>query len=284
MKHRGRIKLGLAALLAGLLLVVPAVTVLADLTPPGSVKQYSWDPSDSGGSPKWTNGENKGYWEGETAAMAAEITKEQDNTWDLPICLQVWEEPAPPTKAYGFTQFELFNTTTRAPNLPPPTLPGGESIDPGLPPPWDISKPLVYGYNIAINSVTAPVVGLPNCYANEIGVVVNYTPRANSGAYIVWGGHIAQAGDPLPAGSPDVSVPGGKSAGNATGNFQARLRTASADKTLPFKVNVGPTAIEVRSMSGSVAWGLPYGIALMALAGLGTAGLLYAYARRRAPN
>jgi hypothetical protein len=278
MKHRRRTKVGLAVLLAGLLLALPVATVFAELTPPGSVKQYSWDPSTGGGFPKWTNGENSGYWEGETAAMAAEITGEQGKTWDLPICLQVWEEPAPPTKAYGFTAFEPFDATTRPPNLPPPALPGDEAINYGFPAPWDTGDPLVYGYNIAINSVTAPVVGLPNCYANEIGVVVNYTPQANTGAYIVWGGHIAQAGDPLPAGSPDAIVPQGKSAGHIIGNFQARLRTASADKTLPFKVNAGPNAIEVRSLSGSVALGVPYGIAFAALAGLGAAGLLY---RRR---
>jgi hypothetical protein len=225
----------------------------------------------------WTNGENKGYWEGETAAMAAEITKEQGNTYDLPICLQVWEEPAPPTKAGGFTAFESFDTTTRPPNLPPPALPGGEAIDYGFPAPWDTSDSLVYGYNIIINSVTAPVVGQPDCYDNEIGVIVNYTPQANTGAFIVWGGHIAKTGDPLPDGSPDATVPEGKSAGN----FQARLRTAFADKTLPFKVDVGPTAIDVCSLSGSVALGIPYGIALMALAGLGAAGLLY---RRRVHN
>jgi hypothetical protein len=50
----------------------------------------SWDPSGSG---SWTTGSDVGYWEGETAARVAEITNEAGQTYDLPICLQVWEEP-----------------------------------------------------------------------------------------------------------------------------------------------------------------------------------------------
>jgi hypothetical protein len=138
------------------------------------VEQNSWDPSTGGSSPKWTNGGNAGYWEGETAVMVAEIVNEQGTTYDLPICLQVWEEPSPPTKAYGFVGFAPFDTTTRGSNLPPPALPGGEDIT-GFPAgPWDTGDANVYGYNITINSVSAPALGLPNCYANEIGVVVNY--------------------------------------------------------------------------------------------------------------
>jgi len=279
MKHRSRYNLGLAVFLAGLLVLVSAVAVFAGLTPPGSIQQSSWDPSTSGSAPKWTTGDNPGYEEGETAAMAAELVGEQGNTYDLPICLQVWEEPAPPTTAYGFTAFEPFNTTTRAPNLPPPTLPGGEAIDPLFPAPWDTSNALVYGYNITINSVTAPVLGEPNCNANEIGVVVNYTPQTDSSAYIVWGGHIAAPMDPLPPGSPDATVPDGKSAGFVNGNFQARLRTLSADKTLPFKVEPGPTAIGLSSFQAAAA--VPAGFALIAaLGGLSAAGLLL---RRRRP-
>jgi len=278
MKGRKTLFLSLVLILIALLLTVSVVfaqTTLS-LTPPGSVKQYSWDPSTGGGSPKWTNGNNPGYWEGETAVMAAEITNEQGVTYDLPICLQVWEKS---TIAYGFTNFAPFNTTTKSPNLPPPALPGGESINYGFPVPWDTSNPLVYGYNITINSVTAPVVGLPNCYDNEIGVVVNYTPLANSGAYLVWGGHIAAAGDPLPSGAPDTTVPVGYSAGFTTGNFQARLRTASADKTLPFKVTVGPNAVELSSFGATATQALPYGLTLLGLAAAGAAG--FAFRRRK---
>lgn len=246
------------------------------LTPPGSIKQYSWDPSMGGGSPKWTNGNNPGYQEGETAAMAAEITKEAGKTYDLPICLQVYEEPLP-TKAYAFTGFEAFNTTTRAPNLPPATLPGGEAIDLGDGN-WDLDHPFIYGYKITINSVTEPYLGLPDCYANEVGVIINYTPQQDKGGYIVWGGHIAKEGDPLPAGAPDAFVPKGKSAGYTVGNFHARLRTLAADKTLPFKAYLAPTAV---SLSGLVAVpaALPTGsvVAVGALLGLAGIGL----ARRR---
>jgi hypothetical protein len=273
MKDHPRFHLVAAILLIGLLVLASGITAFAQaplvLTPPGSVKQYSWDPSVWGGNPKWTNGNNPGYVEGETAVMAAEIVNENGVTYDLPICLQAWEKS---TGAYAFTAFEPFNTTTQ-----PPAFPGGESIDYGFPSPWDLSESPVYGYNITINSVTAQVVGLPNCYENEIGVVVNYTPMTDTGAYIVWGGHIARAGDPLPTGAPDATVPAGKSAGYTTGNFQARLRTAAADKTLPFKVDQ-PTAVTLQSFAASVSQGTPYGFALAAMVGLVVVGSVY---RRR---
>jgi hypothetical protein len=281
MKDRPRFHLVAATLLIGLLVLASGITTFAQtplaLTPPGSVKQYSWDPSVGGGSPKWTNGDNPGYWEGETAVMAAEITKEQGNTYELPICLQVWETSS---GAYAFTGFEPFNTTTRSPNLPPPALPGGESINYGFPAPWDTGDPLIYGYNITINSVTSPVVGAPNCDPNEIGVVVNYTPQTNTGAYIVWGGHVAKAGDLLPAGAPDATVPVGKSAQYTTGNFQARIRTAAADKTLPFKV-YAPTAVTLQSFAASVSQGTPYGFALAAMVGLVVVGSVHRRRMRR---
>lgn len=269
-----------ASLLALLLVLATVGAAFAAYTPPGSIKQYSWDPSVGGGSPKWTNGTNPGYAEGETAVMTAEITKEQGVTYDLPICLQVWELPAPPTKAYGFTGFEPPFTTTRAPNLPPPSLPGGVVIDYAFPAPWDTSNPLVYGYNITINSVTAPLVGeAAGCNTNEIGVTINYTPLTDSG-YLVWGGHVAKAGDPLPAGSPDATVPVGKSANYIGGNFQARLKTTAADKTLPFTAAAAPTAVALRDLAASPL-ALPAGGLLAFAAVLGLAGVGIAVRRAR---
>lgn len=257
--------------LVAVLVAITAVVAFAGLTPPGSIKQYSWDPDTGGSFPKWTNGNDPGYWEGETAAMAAEIVGEAGMTYDLPICLQLFEASS---GAYGFTGFAAFNTTTRAPNLPPPALPGGEAINYAFPAPWDTGSPLVYGYNLTINSVSAPVVGAPNCNANEIGLVVNYTPQTASGAYIVWGGHIAKGGDPLPAGAPDLTVPMGKSAGYVNGNFQARLRTLSADKTLPFKVLFGPAAVSLRDFTAAASSGALVLVVLAALAGVGVVGLV----------
>ncbi len=281
MKSRSARNMRWAALLAVVLVMGMISAVFAAglaLTPPGSIKQYSWDPSVGGGSPKWTNGNNPGYWEGETAAMAAEVTKEAGVTYDLPICLQVYEEPYPP-RAYAFTGFEAFNTTTRAPVLPPVTLPGGEAINLGDGD-WDLDHSFIYGYKLIINSVTPQVLGLPNCYANEVGVIISYTPQADRGAYIVWGGHVAKAGDPLPTaqtGAPaiDATVPTGMSAGYTIGNFHARLRTLAADKTLPFKVYFGPTAVTLQSLV-AVPAALPVGGlaafgALLGLAGVGIA-------------
>lgn len=279
MRSRSTSSLRLIILLALVLVTGTVSAALAadplNLTPPGSIKQYSWDPSTGGGSPKWTNGNDPGYWEGETAAMAAEVTKEVGVSYDLPICLQVYEEPYP-ARAYGFTGFAAFNTTTRSPGLPPKVLPGGEAINLGDGN-WDTGHAFIYGYKLTINSVTEPYLGLPDCYANEIGVIINYTPQAGSGAYVVWGGHIAKAGDALPAAKPgapaiDDFVPEGMSAGYTIGNFQARLRTLAADKTLPFKVDVGPNAVTLRSLAATPV-ALPVGgiaglIGLFALAGV----------------
>ena len=124
MKRVSARRIGLSVLLTAVLVLMSAAAVFAALTHPGSIKQYSWGPHTSGAFPKWTNGLNDGYWEGETAAMAAEIVNEVGVALQLPVCLQAWELPAPPTKAYRFTAFVPFNTTTRSPNLPPPTLPG----------------------------------------------------------------------------------------------------------------------------------------------------------------
>lgn len=281
-------RINLSLIFAAFVILVMVGGVFAQttstLTPPGSVKQYSWNPAVGGAYPAWTNGNNTGYMEGETAVMAAEISKEAGKTYDLPICLQVWEAPLP-VKAYAFTSFEPFDTTTRAPNLPPAAFPGGEPIDYTFGPGWDVSKPPVYGFNITINSVTPQTLGLAaGCSANEIGVTVNYTPLTDSGAYLVWGGHIALPGDVLPAGTEaitgDAVVPQGKSAGYVLGNFQARLKTAAADKTLPFKVEtvnaVGLSAFGATATTASAA-AAPALAGFAAMAGLAAAG----FARRR---
>jgi hypothetical protein len=265
-------------LLTLILVFVSVTTVFAALTPAGSVNQTSWDPSASP-TAKWTTGENKAYWEGETAAIAAEIVNELNNPYDLPVCLDVWNES---NGVYAFTGFEAFGTTART---RPGVLPGGEPITyAGAGPTgagWDVEFAPIYGYNIDITAVTAPVVGLPNCNTHEIGVVVTYTPLANASAYIVWGGHIAKEGDPLPPGVPnaDATVPTGMSAGFMNGTFQTRLRTAAADKTDNFKVLFGPNAVELSSFGATATQALPYGLALLGLAGAGAAG--FAFRRRK---
>ncbi len=139
MKHKSRLSLGLAIFLAGLLIVVLVVPVFAVSNPAGQRHGSAWDPSIAA----WTFPSDQGYWEGETAVMAAVISGQKGNTWDLTLCLDVWT-PNPPTPpyAYGFTAFAPFNTTTRAPNLPPPTLPGGEAINYAFPAPGGIRATL----------------------------------------------------------------------------------------------------------------------------------------------
>jgi len=207
------------------------------LTDPGSIKQYSWSPQSQGGFPKWTNGDNVGYAEGETAAMVANIVGEQGIEHSLPICLEVVKGDA-----YGFVDFASFDTEfanlTATGRTAPTNLPDGEVIDftDGNWSPSPVSG-LVYGYKINILGVTAPVFGEPNCYANEIGLVVDYVALSDSG-YVAWGGTISKAGDMAPDGNEVLE---GHSARFINGTFLARLRTLAADKTLPYKVESAPT-------------------------------------------
>jgi len=263
-----------------LVLVLASVTaVFADfnfpLTDPGSIKQYSWAPQTSGGFPAWTNGNNPGYAEGETAAMVANIVGENGMEHTLPICLEVLK-----SGVYGFVDFAPFDTEFA--NLgatgrtAPTNLPDGEPIDftDGNWSPDPVSG-LVWGYQVEILNVTAPVFGEPNCYANEIGVVVDYMPTSDSG-YIAWGGTISKEGDIAPDGH---EVKPGESARFINGTFLARLRTLAADKTLPFKVTSAPNAVELSGFGATATQGLPYGIALLGLAAAGTAG--FAFRKRK---
>jgi hypothetical protein len=272
--------------LVSLILVLVSVTVAfagpLALTPSGSVSQYSWDPS----SATWIKSLNKAYWEGETVVMAAEITNQHARTLDLPICLQVTQVPF--TGAYAFTNFEPFYTTTRAPNLPPPTLPGGEAItyDAGAPTgdEWALSILPISGYNISIKSVSAMVMGPPNCNANELGLVVTFMPLSERG-YILWGGHVAKVGDPIPAGAPeppgqeDGVVSPGESARFIEDPFEATLKTEGGDKDLPCQIETGPNAVELSSFGASASQALPYGLSLLGLAAAGAAG--FAFRRRK---
>jgi hypothetical protein len=257
-----------------LLLVFVSVTAVFagatyPLTDPGSIKQYSWDPHSQGGSPKWTNGDDVGYVEGETAAMVANIVGEQNVRHTLPICLEVLKNGA-----YGFVGFAPFNTEfanlAATGRTAPTKLPDGEDLvltDSN----WDPNplSGLVWGYQIAILSVTDPVYGLPTCSTNEIGVVVDYEPLSDSG-YIAWGGTISKEGDIAPDGN---EVLPGHTASFIDGTFLARLRTLAADKSLPFKVEYGPNAVELNSFGATAAQTLPYGLALLGLAAAGAAGV-----------
>jgi hypothetical protein len=268
-----RARIGWLVLLSLILVSVSVSAVFADftylLTDPGSIKQYSWAPHSQGGFPKWTNGDNVGWAEGETAAMIANIVGEQGVQHSLPICLEVLKGDA-----YGFVGFAPFDTEfahlTATGRTAPTKLPDGEDLD-LTDSNWDPTplSGLVYGYQIDILGVTAPVYGLPNCYANEIGIVVDYVALSDSG-YIAWGGTISKVGDIAPDGNEVLE---GHSARFINGTFLARLRTLAADKTLPFKVESAPNAVELSSFGATAAQALPYGLALLGLAATGAAGL-----------
>ncbi len=256
----------LSAFLAILMILVSVAGVFALNTPPGSVDQRSWDPSGS----VWSGGtgENKGWWEGETAAMVAGISTDVGTEYTLPICLEVWKPPK--TDAFGFTKFAPFNfsfahVASTGRNVPT-TLPSGDPIPSSFPATnWDTDDASVWGFNINISTVVPLALGAGGCGPNEIGMAVTYTrTNNNTASYIVWGGHIAQAGDPLPSGAPATVVPTGQSAHYINGNFQGRLKTAAADKTLSFVVNFGPNAVTLSSLAASA--GVPvFGFVLVGL-------------------
>ncbi len=283
------------ALLTLTLLIISVTLASAQVpyVPPGSIYQNSWDPKK-----EWTFGLNAGLREGQTAPIAFQIAKEAGKTYRVALCIQVVESPF--KGAYGFTAFEPFDKSFSGTNaivpppthLPPDTPKPGPDILPYASPPWDKDHPFVWGYNITIHSVTDPAMPIPKgpedvCDPNELQSFVEFTvdPEHPNDAYIVFGAHIAAVGDPIPPGAPeppgmeDGVVSLGESATFMIGNFQARMATPAGDKTLPFKAAGPPLAVALSGFEASAVQALPYGLSLLALAGLGAAG--FAYRRRK---
>jgi hypothetical protein len=285
-----RARRGWPVLLSLVLVFICVTAAMAqDYVPQGSYDPDSWDPK----FPKWVSGQNSDLMEGQTAPMAVQIVNEQGKTYELALCLQVTESPY--TGAYGFTAFEPFDKSFLPFDGVPAIDPIPMAFETGAPidyptyalPAWDRHHPLVWGYNITINSVTDPSVNSPICEPQaQLGVLVDFTVNSNTDAYLVFGGHFAKAGDLVPPGA--VLPPGqvepyyvqpGQSASFMTGVFDARMATPAGDKTLPYKVIFNPNAVELSSFGATASQALPYGLSLLGLAAAGAAG--FAFRRRK---
>ncbi len=105
---------------------------------------------------------------------------------------------------------------------------------------------------MTVNNVDGPERGTNvnnDCDTNYYGYLVTFTVNSDAvaannpdnfdGAWLVYGGRLAQAYDPLPAGVPSVgdpvvsSVPVGKGASSINGTFQSRIG-GTGDKTINF--------------------------------------------------
>jgi hypothetical protein len=224
-------------------LSVTAVDAQILPVPSGSVAPDGWDR----GSGKWENGNVGLYAEGETAAALTAINNQQGVTYWTDICLQVFASPFnPATDPYAFTGFEPWDTT-----VTPPSFPDGTPVDYTDGNWYNLTHDFVWGYKVDIISVSAPERGggtSNQCDPNYYGVRVTFTALANSGAYIVWGGHLAQPGDPLPSGFvPPSTVPEGRGASAMGGTFKTRVE-GSGDKAINFNPPAAaPTAVTLVS-------------------------------------
>ncbi|PNX46122.1 MAG: hypothetical protein BV456_12695, partial [Thermoplasmata archaeon M8B2D] len=193
---------------------------------------------------KWVGGNPSGYYEGDSAAMGALMTVDNsgDGYWLVNLTMQVYESPF--TNAYGFTNFSQFDLT-----ITPPYLFKGNRHFNNIPidyvgPEWDIGHPFIWFYNAEFVEMYPnpyePTLGVGG-FDNYIGVSIKFTKDNDDPCWILFGGHLATAGDPLPAGSPEdpPSIPDGyvdegEGASNMNGVFQTRVG-AGGDKTINFK-------------------------------------------------
>lgn len=175
----------------------------------------AWQPSDS----TWVVGQPKGYSEGETAPFYVEVTDATGGSFQFDICFDYTKFAGGP---YAFTGLERWDVAYS------PTLPLGAPIT-------DMSNPLVYASNATIDSVIDLGPNLSTVCHNNVDYLpwqVQFTMNAGT-AYIVFGGHLAAPGDPLPTGGV---VPDGKGASQVSGVFQWRLGSeGQGDKTINFK-------------------------------------------------
>ena len=123
-KNKKEIETKLASLLITTLLIITAFLsfpiVRAPFVPSGDLTPAVWEITTN----KWVGGQPSGYKEGDTAAMGAFMTVDAGE-WIVNITLQAYESPF--TDAYGFTDFEPWNST-----VTPPFLFEGNRQDAGI--------------------------------------------------------------------------------------------------------------------------------------------------------
>jgi hypothetical protein len=248
-------------LLAGTTLAAPAVHAWVNGTELAA--HDVWQPSPA----NYVNGNPKGFTEGDTAPFRVTIDGTSDaQELQFIVCLDFDD-----SGAYGFTAIENWDTSY-TPATPPTALSGATS---GF-----------QAENATIDAITAlgeaGGSGGQNCPANYLGWLVQFTvTNASLDSYIVYGGHLAAEGDPLPGGG---TVPADGSASDTGGVFQARIISAnSGDKTINFQSNdiTAPTAVTLADFGADDSgWRVPV-IGLVILLLITTAFVLFSRARRQ---
>jgi hypothetical protein len=196
-------------------------------------QHFAWNPNTGA----WSTGQPKDYTEGETAPFRVLV-----NSFALPntdyftnVCLEIDAGGG----SYAFTGFEDWDITYGGSVTAPTT---GE-VGPGSGP--------FQGVGLQVTAHQILGIGDSGCPTDFLAAYVEFTmdgdsangPEGSAGA-IVYGGHIAAAGDPLPGGG---TVPSGGGAGSISGVFQAAMGDGSGgNKTVNFKgSDIIPLAPEI---------------------------------------
>ncbi len=183
-------------------------------------QQEAWSP----GTATFVTGDTKGYSEGETAAFRVTVDGDADGQeLKFIVCLDLNVS----NKGFGFTKIEPWDTT-HTPGTPPASVNGPVS-----------------GFSAGNGTITG-VTFLGDqeedgysCHSGYIGYLVEFTiTDASQLTYIVYGGHLAQAGDEYVStpGGPVGIVPASMGAAAVNGTFQAYLEGEGlGEKTVNFK-------------------------------------------------
>ena len=221
MKEHGFINYYAKLFLLSVLIFTTSLAFAAPSVGSGDIKPKVWDVVDA----QWENGLPRGYSEGETAAMVAEVVALGTSAQrQFEVCVEVFNAQMG-DDFYSFTGFNTWNASHN-----PPTLPDGSAstFD-------DVSDPKIYAKNASIVSVSAPALGAGQCDPNAFGFTVVFTQTNNTASsFFAYGGVLAQAGATTPAGSPDAVVPVDHGAAFVNGTFQSFLAGVGV-KTINFK-------------------------------------------------
>ena len=149
-----------------------------------------WDPAPA--AHKWVPGHPKGYAEGETAAFRVTIDATSGEQLMFEVCLDFDD-----SGAYAFTEIDPWRTSHTGMTPPPALADLTGQVAPGFD-----------GAGLTIDSVTPLGEGGGLCPGNYLAWQVAFTMDTTGTAYVVYGGHLAAPGDPLPGGGvvPDLSL------------------------------------------------------------------------------